>query len=125
MFNKPFLRYLTILSTQGIWFLIKSNSTTRLKNIDTFSKRNKLDIITSILKKAKQGETKTHLMYSCNLNYRQFKKYVILLLDIGFLEIHSFKCKNKQTLKTTSKGLKFLIKYIELKTLLNLDFPVY
>jgi predicted transcriptional regulator len=78
--------------------------------------------MSSILKKAKQGETKTHLMYNCNLNYRQFKEYEKLLLEIGFLENHFSKITEKQTLRTTSKGSEFLRKYAELKILMNSGF---
>ena len=93
-----------------------------MKNNDNFYKRNKIENISSILTEAKQGETKTHLMYNSNLNYKQFKEYVKLLLEIGFLENQLCKIPGKQTLRTTSKGLKFLRKYAELKILMILHF---
>jgi predicted transcriptional regulator len=61
-------------------------------------------------------------MYKCNLSYRQFKEYVNLLLELGLLDSQLSEDKKKQILKSTSKGLEFLTKYTELKTLMNLDF---
>lgn len=43
-------------------------------------------------------------------------------MELGLLDIQLSEDNKKQTLKSTSKGLDFLTKYIELKTLMNLDF---
>ncbi|MDH5267795.1 MAG: winged helix-turn-helix domain-containing protein, partial [Candidatus Bathyarchaeota archaeon] len=43
-------------------------------------KRNRLEIISEILQVAKNGAKKTHVMYQCNLSYRQTEKYLNHLL---------------------------------------------
>ena len=78
--------------------------------------------MSTILIEAKQGETKTRIMYKCNLSYDQLKNYVQLLLNIGFLCKESSTDKKKKTLKSTSKGLKFLRKYSEIQAIMTLDF---
>ena len=78
--------------------------------------------MSTILVTAKQGKTKTHIMYKCNLSYDQLKNYIQLLLDVGFLDKQSSIDKKKKTFKSTDKGLKFLRKYAELNAIMTLDF---
>ena len=101
---------------------MKCHSSTTLKNNDDyFSRRSTFDIISTILITAKQGETKTRIMYTCNLNYEQLKYYIQFLLKMEFLDKQLSTDKKKKTLKSTPKGLKFLRKYTEIQTLMNLD----
>ena len=102
--------------------MLKCRSSTKLKNRDYFTKRSNIDIMSSILICAKCEESKTHIMYKCNLSFRQFREYVNILLELGLLDSQLSEDKKKQTLKSTSKGLEFLTKYTELKALMNLDF---
>ena len=60
-------------------------------------------------------------MYNCNLSYDQLKYYIQLLLKMEFLEKQLSRDKKQQTFKSTSKGLKFLRKYVELKAIMNLE----
>ncbi len=102
---------------------MKCHSSTKLKNNDDyFSRRSALDIIFTILIETKQGKTKTRIMHKCNLSYDQLKNYIQLLQEMGFLCKESSTDKQKKILKSTSKGLKFLRKYAEIQTLMNLDF---
>jgi len=75
-------------------------------------KRNRLEIISEILQVAKNGAKKTHVMYQCNLSYRQTEKYLNHLLKTGFLRIGN-------SYHTTEKGLQFLRTYQTLELLLN------
>jgi predicted transcriptional regulator len=102
--------------------LPKYHSSTKLKNkIDYFSRRGSLDIMSSILKTAKHGKSKTQIMYKCNLSYDQLKNYIQLLFEIGLFDKHSSTDKTFVTFKATAKGLKFLRTYAELKAIMNLD----
>lgn len=51
--------------------------------------RDKIEIVADILKKAKDGTCKTHIMYSCNLSFEQNKKYLRVLSGLGFLVVGS------------------------------------
>jgi len=58
-----------------------------------------------ILKIARGGKRKTHIMYKAKLSYSQLKVYLELLNDRGLLESNNgFYC-------TTSKGLDFIKTY--------------
>jgi len=77
-------------------------------------KRNRLAIIAEILQAAKDGAKKTHIMYRCNLSYRQTIKFITDLLENGLLRIGN-------SYHTTKKGLQFLQAYQTLELLLELD----
>jgi predicted transcriptional regulator len=48
-------------------------------------RRDRIEIVADILKKAKGGSRKTHIMYTCNLSVTQNEKYLQALLDSGLL----------------------------------------
>jgi predicted transcriptional regulator len=75
-------------------------------------KRDRLKIIAEILQAAKNGAKKTHIMYQCNLSYRQTNRFLTFLLETGFLRIGN-------SYDTTEKGLQFLQIYQTLELLLN------
>jgi len=75
-------------------------------------KRDRLKIIAEILQAAKSGAKKTHIMYQCNLSYRQTKRFLTFLLETGFLKIGN-------SYDATEKGLRFLQTYQTLELLLN------
>jgi predicted transcriptional regulator len=75
----------------------------------------------SILKTAKDGNSKTRIMYKSNLSYDQLKSYIRILLDIGFLDKQSSIDRTNLTFQSTAKGLKFIATYAELKAIMNLD----
>ena len=76
--------------------------------------RNRFDIIAEILQTAKDGAKKTHLMYQCNLSYRQTNKFLTDLLENGLLRMGN-------SYHTTKKGLQFLQAYQALELLLNTE----
>lgn len=73
-------------------------------------RRDRHDIIAEILKTARGGKIKTHIMYKAKLSYSQINEYLNLLITKGFLENTTIKRK-RQTItmyKTTRKGIEFL-----------------
>ena len=98
--------------------MIKEYST-RLQSSTFQSKRNDIDIIADILKKAKKGAGKTRLMYYCNLSFSQIKTYLRFLLEIELLDAHPVGQNNRKSYQTTARGLKFLDTYSQLKILMS------
>jgi len=73
-------------------------------------RRDRHDIVAEILKTARGGKIKTHIMYKAKLSYSQINEYLNLLLTKGFLENMTIQRK-RQTItmyKTTEKGIDFL-----------------
>lgn len=73
-------------------------------------RRDRHDIVAEILKTARGGKIKTHIMYKAKLSYSQINEYLNLLLTKGFLENMTIQRK-RQTItmyKTTKKGIDFL-----------------
>jgi predicted transcriptional regulator len=87
---------------------------------DTNSHRSFLDIIADILE-ACNGETrKTHLMFRCNLAFRQLKHYLDFLLVRNLLcTVAEDSGPIRGFFKTTDKGKDFLKAYKSLKALMN------
>ena len=73
-------------------------------------RRDRHDIIVEILKTARDGKIKTHIMYKAKLSYAQINEYLSLLVDKGFLD--QFMVKRKKVLRkfyrTTEKGMQLL-----------------
>jgi len=71
----------------------------------------------NILGAAVAGDTKTHIMYKCNLSFKQFQAYLDLLLGQGLLEAGSRARRNGRVkiFATTDKGRAFLKAYGDLK----------
>lgn len=67
-------------------------------------KRNDVEISAEILKVARNGARKSHLVYRTNLNFKLIDKYLKLL---NRNELIKGPSENK-TFKTTEKGLKYL-----------------
>jgi predicted transcriptional regulator len=65
-------------------------------------RRSSLVISVEILKAAKKGIRKTHLLSSVSLSYGQLIKYVEFLKAHGFIE----ECDNRY--KTTDQGLELI-----------------
>jgi predicted transcriptional regulator len=69
---------------------------------------NRIEIICQILEVANGGVIKKiEIMYKANLSYTQLKEYVIVLTESDLLRYDL----DKQTFKTTEKGLRFLDAY--------------
>ena len=87
---------------------------------DSGNHRGRLDIIADILDASLGGVRKTHLMYHCNLSFRQLKSYSHFLLSQGFLRIISEKDGNNNgSFEITDKGKEFLRAYRGLKSLMQ------
>ena len=70
--------------------------------------RNRIEIICQILEAANGGVIKKiEIMYKANLSYTQLKEYVIVLTESDLFRYDL----DKQTFKTTEKGLRFLDAY--------------
>jgi len=79
-----------------------------------------LDIIADILDASMGGVKKTHLMYHCNLSFRQLKTYSYFLLRLGFLQmVIPDEDSNNGSLEVTDKGKEFLRVYRGLKSLMQ------
>jgi len=74
--------------------------------------RSTFEIIAEMLRVAKHGAKKTHIMYSCNLSYGATEEYIIYLLETGLLRIGN-------SFHTTDKGIRFLRAYQTLELLLT------
>ena len=80
-------------------------------------KRDQLDIVNEILKVAKQGASKTRIMYNANLSFKGVTQYLSLLLENELL----LKTQEgyKPVYYASEKGLTFLISYTQLLQLLQ------
>lgn len=82
--------------------------------------RGRLDIIADILNAAFAGARKTHIMYRCNLSFKQLKRYLSFLLKRGLLyPIFDSKDPNPELFEITDKGKEFLKAYEDLKGFMN------
>ena len=84
-----------------------------------FSKRSRIEIMASILEKAKEGSKKTYIMNDCNLSFRQLQKY---LKSMRIRELMRKENRGSSIIyKITGKGQKFLKRYSKLALLLGGD----
>ena len=67
-----------------------------------------MDIYADILKVAKKGARKTHIVYQANLNFKVVRRYLKNLMENELIIL------NGEGFKTTGKGLRFLKQYEEL-----------
>jgi len=82
--------------------------------------RSRIDIMANVLRVAAGGAKKTHIMYQCNLSFRQLQVYLDLLVDRGLLTKVSESGKSEEVnlFETTKKGRAFLNAYRNIKVLL-------
>ena len=71
----------------------------------SFKRRSFLAICIAILKAAKNGVKKTHLLCSASLSYEQLIRYVEFLKAHGLIEEHD------SLFHTTHKGLRLIEEY--------------
>lgn len=82
--------------------------------------RGRFDIIADILDASFGGVRKTHLMYRCNLSFRQLKHYLGFMLNKGLMcAVADDEDSDLGLFKITDKGKKFLNTYNGLKGLMN------
>jgi len=73
-------------------------------------RRDRHDIVAEILRTARRGGIKTHIMYKAKLSYSQINSYLQVLVDKGFLENTTISRKRHfvTVYRTTSKGLMYI-----------------
>jgi predicted transcriptional regulator len=79
-------------------------------------RRTRLDVIASILDACHYGTKKTHLMYLCNLSFKQLTEYLGLLLEANLLSIQD---DSQSLFRVSSKGKDFLKAYDGIKTMME------
>lgn len=88
-----------------------------LELMDKSKRRDKLVIMTEIIGIAKNGTSKTHIMFKANLSFSQLNQYISLLLQSGLIKI-VFN-NNRQKYIATEKGLEFMEKQCEVIDMIN------
>ncbi len=86
------------------------------KRKPTYTHRSRIDIIAHILDTTQEGAKKTHIMYQCNLSYRQLQGYLTLLDEMQLIKKDP---KNPATYQPTQKGKNFTKAYKNIKAILN------
>ena len=73
-------------------------------------RRDRHDIVAEILKTAREGRIKTHIMYKAKLSYSQINSYLQLLVEKGFLENNTIRRKRQivTVYRTTPKGVEYI-----------------
>ncbi len=88
---------------------------------ELFNNRSRIEIMASILKKARKGTKKTHIMNHCNLSFRQLQRYLGAMRTRGLLKREN---DGSHTLfEITRKGRKFLTRYSRIALLLGRRQP--
>ena len=84
-------------------------------------RRDRHDIVAEILKTAREGRIKTHIMYRAKLSYSQVNAYLKLLIEKGFLENNMIRRKRQAitVYRTTQKGIQYIEKIEAVNTLLS------
>jgi predicted transcriptional regulator len=70
-----------------------------------------------ILNIAREGTLKTQIMYRANLSFAQLNDYLSFLKEAKLLKVNT--TEGRTIHKTTSKGLKYLENFAEIKDLLK------
>lgn len=82
----------------------------------SFKRRSSLAICLTVLKAAKNGVRKTHLLSSASMSYEQLTKYIGFLKAFGFIEEYG------NSYHTTGKGLELIEEY-ESSSLIRIVAP--
>jgi len=108
-----------ILNREKRHFL-KGVSLTQIGKKLSILHRSRIDIIANILYVARRGAKKTHIMYKCNLSFKQLHTYLNLLMDRKLLKkVEQEESNNKELYETTPRGKEFLQAYKSIKALLT------
>lgn len=82
--------------------------------------RGQLDIVADILNVSIDEVRKTHIMYRCNLSFKQLKRYLGFMMRKGLLHpVLEPKETESALFEITTKGKKFLKAYKDLKNLMK------
>jgi predicted transcriptional regulator len=89
----------------------------QLKQKSPSGKRDRLAILAEILEIALYGAKKTQIIYQANLSFKRTQRY-LRLMEQTKLITKIFGTKG-MIYKTTQKGVAFMIRYLELKFMLQ------
>jgi predicted transcriptional regulator len=83
--------------------------------------RSRIDIIANILRAAEKGTRKTHIMYKCNLSYRQLHTYLEFLIERRLMRYARATAEENSsgTYETTNKGRAFIQAYSSIRALIS------
>ena len=87
---------------------------------NTPKRRDRLVIMAEIIDIAKNGTSKTHIMFKANLSFSQLNQYLSALIETSLLEKQVVE--GREIYRGTKKGLEFVEKQCEIINLLNADF---
>lgn len=83
--------------------------------------RSEVDIIADIRQVAVRRTKKTHIMYGCNLSFKQLQTYLDFLLDRELLRRNLENRSDEPTcFQTTAKGQSFLEAHRNLRAILTM-----
>ena len=104
-----------LITTHGTLIAIPGNLQ-KMKSIAPVRKKRKTEeIIASILDTAKNGSTKTRIMYVAYLSFSQLQKYMKYTMENRLID-HD---PNEKKYLTTDKGFEFLRRFEEVNSIEN------
>jgi predicted transcriptional regulator len=90
-----------------------------MREEQVFTKRGRLEIMFAILSLCNNTPSKkTHVMYKCNLSFKQLDMYLKFLINLGFLRV-----VDEDNYLTTEKGREFIKGYQNIKSLFDPTTP--
>lgn len=81
-------------------------------------KRSNLEISADVLRIAKEGAKKSHIVYKANLNFELVNTYLKHLQETGLI---NFAPDDDHLFKTTSKGVEYINQYTKLVNTFNFE----
>ena len=83
--------------------------------------RSRIDIIANILRAAQDGARKTHIMYKCNLSFKQLHTYLDFLIERRLIKHtqESGEPNASGRYQTTSRGKSFIEAYGSMRALMS------
>ena len=81
-------------------------------------KRNSIEIYAAILKAARNGARKSHIVYKANLNFKIVKSYLDHLRQSGLI---SGPDNQNRVFRTTNKGIEYLDYFEGFSNYMNLE----
>ncbi len=95
-----------------------------VKGRNSFKNRSRLEIVSTILTKARNGALKTHLLYGANLNHPLLEGYLAILLETRLVAIEPDSDSQSSRYRTTVRGVEFLQHYKMIIEILGDDNPL-
>ena len=81
------------------------------------TRRDKMQIMVSILNTCIKGANKTRIVYQANLNFRTVNPYLELLEDSGLIQVMEDRTKLH---KTTHRGLEVINNFVAINEMIKL-----